>query len=175
MSKYKNNELLSRPNWHKTFKKLVETWAERSTCLRLKTAAILVRENRSISVGYNGVNSKKEHCSDYWFKFWKEKFTDDFQTFDNFIKSDLFYDLHHKRSVYNEIHAEMNALLYAAKEGIKTNDTILYTLYSPCIHCAKSILAAGIIKVYYIKKYDRLSVNKGIEYLKENNVVCEKI
>lgn len=85
-----------------------------------------------------------------------------------FIKSDEFLKLHKDWSEKNELHAESNALLFAAKEGRSTNNSVLYTIYSPCNRCAKEIIIAGISKVYYLNKYS----DEGIEFLEKNNIKC---
>ncbi|MCK4259915.1 MAG: hypothetical protein KAX49_13115 [Halanaerobiales bacterium] len=76
-------------------------------------------------------------------------------------------------SKQNELHAEQNLIAYCAKNNISTNNTILFISLSPCITCAKLILATGIKMVYYIIKYDKDST--GIKFLKDNNINCKKI
>lgn len=61
---------------------------------------------------------------------------------------------HHKWSDQHEIHAEMNAILFAAKNGISIDGTILYTTLFPCQHCLKNILQCGIIAIVYKNEYD---------------------
>lgn len=154
---------MSRPNWNETFMDMCEVLAKRSTCLRLQTASIIVKNNVIISIGYNGVCSGEQHCCDYW----KENFGQEF------IQSSEFYDQHHLWSVDRELHAEMNAILQAGKHGIALNESKLYTIYSPCIQCAKTILMSGIRQVYYKKLYKRNTV--GIKFLNERGVECIEI
>ena len=69
------------------------------------------------------------------------------------------------------IHAEQNALGWAARNGVSTEGADLYISISPCSYCAKLIVAAGIKKVYYLKEYDRDS--NGIAFLNKNGIICE--
>lgn len=72
----------------------------------------------------------------------------------------------------NVIHAEMNAILKAAKEGSSLKDSTLYITLSPCIKCALSILQAGISKVIYVEEYRDVS---GINLLKKANIIIQKL
>lgn len=186
-----------RPNWNQIFLEICEVIKNRSSCIRLQTAAIIVKDTNIISIGYNGVPKGQPHCSNFWKHFYKcakginkwpvdqepSEFCDyvsglefsidqieQFNTFDEFIGSDVFYRLHHQYSLKNELHGEINALLQcdSSKHG-----ATMYTLYSPCIQCAKSIVSAKIKKVYYNREY--LRDQTGIQFLIKNKVVVEKI
>lgn len=162
-----------RPDWDTVFMEMTAILSTRSTCARLQTACILVRDKRIVSIGYNGVASGAKHCMDYWHEYWCEntEFTNR-NTFEEFLKSPLFYDLHHIWSQNTELHGEQNAILHACKIGTSTNGTTLYTSYSPCINCAKVILTAGVQHVIYKHEYSRdLS---GVEFLKDNNVIVTR-
>lgn len=164
----------SRPEWNKLFMNITELVSQRSTCVRIQTASLIVRDKRIISMGYNGVVSGAEHCSDHWKKNYDSEFGDEVvPSYTDFLKSQIFCDLHHEWSVHHELHGEQNAILYSCKNGISTKDTTMYTLYAPCINCAKVIVTAGIIKVFYKEEYGRDPV--GLIFLRENNVTCEKI
>ena len=111
-------------------------WSMRSTCQRLRVGAVLAKEGRTISTGYNGAPSRLPHCNE-----------------DN-CKS--------QPQCKRTVHAEMNAILFAARYGISTEGAELYTTHSPCIDCAKAIINAGIKKVYYVEEYRS---RDGIELL----------
>mgnify|MGYP001946569404 FL=1 len=121
-------------------------WATRSTCQRLQVGAVLAKGGRTISTGYNGAPSGLPHCNEDNCKIQPQC----------------------KRTV----HAEMNAILFAARYGISTEGTELYTTHSPCIDCAKAIINAGIKKVYYLKEYRS---RDGIELLELAGVEVYKI
>jgi dCMP deaminase len=81
---------------------------------------------------------------------------------------------HHDFATQFEIHAESNAIGWAARYGISTEGTTLYTTVSPCINCAKLIITAGIKEVVYKSEYDRPEDN-GIELLKKAKILITKI
>lgn len=179
---------MARPSWNETYMNMCEELRKRSTCLRIQTASIIVKNNVIVSVGYNGVVSGQKHCCDYW------KYVFDYHygnlaelslpnglgitldehnsTFEKFIQSEEFYKQHHEYSNAQELHGEMNAILFAGKHGISLEGATIYTIYSPCIHCAKAIYTSGIQNVFYKELYKRDET--GIHFLKERNVYVKK-
>ncbi len=132
------------------FVEILNVVKSQSTCSRLKVGAVLVKDGRIISTGWNGTVAGAKHC--------------------NQIK----HTNHHEFSINNEIHAEANCIGYAARNGVKTEDTTLYVNISPCIHCAKLIKAAGISIVYYVEEYDNVEEN-GLKFLINSGVAVKKI
>jgi len=130
--------------WDDTFMSIANTVALRSKGNRLKVGAVLVRDNRILSFGYNGLPSGYE--------------PDILEDNNGVTKPDV-------------IHAELNCILNAAKEGISLKDSILYVTHSPCRHCAALIKQSGIIKVIYQHPYRDTS---GLDKLKEYNINYEK-
>jgi dCMP deaminase len=159
--------------WHEYFKKIAEFTANKSTCVRLQVGAVLVKENRIISIGYNGVARNEEHCDAYFRKKWLNEKVDKFKEFKEYLASKEFYDEHGIFSNNNEIHAETNCLGFAAKSGTSTNGCELYLTDSPCTNCAKIILSAGIKAVFFNRKYDR--DQNGIMLLRQVGIVCNAI
>lgn len=104
------------------------------------------KDERIISTGYNGTAPHQQHCC--------EIFNDDLKD-------------HHEWSLNNEIHAEQNVISFCAKNGISTNGCQMFITLSPCIHCAKLIVAAGIKEIYFTEPYTE---NQGIKFLISNNV-----
>lgn len=141
---------MNRPSWNDTFFEICDSISKRSTCKKLQVASVIVKNNRIISIGYNGTPSGSEHCVDHF--------------------EGKSLDGHHKWSIANELHAERNAIYFAAKEGYSLNDTTLYTTYSPCIDCAKAILSSGIKEVFYKHLYKK--GRQGLIFLYNNNVKC---
>jgi dCMP deaminase len=166
---------MERPSWDELFIRVAEQFSRRSTCARLQTAAVLVKDQRIVSVGYNGVVPGATHCYDIWqTKYENGEVHGQYETFEQFLASKEFYDDHHTWSVVNELHGEQNAILFAGREGIPIAGTTLYTLYAPCIQCAKVIIAVGIIRVVYQEEYKRDT--SGVEFLKNNSAIrIEKI
>lgn len=140
-----------------TFKSILNIIKLRSTCSRIQVGTLLILDGRIISMGWNGVPPKHKHCNLNSWDFNKE--------------SDV--EKHRIFSDENELHSECNALMFAAKHGIKTDNSDLYVNISPCTSCAKLIIAAGIKNVYYEIEYDRST--KGIKLLKESGVKIYKI
>lgn len=158
-----------RETWDCIFMEICKIICKRSTCARIQTASILVRDKNIISIGYNGVCSGQEHCFDYWKNIWINNYSEKYPVFENFTSSEEFKLLHHQYSSINELHAEVNTILQCETSA---KGSILYTIYSPCINCAKAILSAKISKVIYLKKYDR-DVS-GITLLNNNNICIEQ-
>lgn len=116
-----------------------KVYSELSCAKRLKVGAVIVRDNRIVSIGYNGTPTGR----------------------DNLCEESINDELVTKPEV---IHAEANAILYAAKEGIKTDGCLIYTTHSPCYDCAKMIVQSGINTLYFETKYrDMSSVDFLIE------------
>lgn len=160
-----------RPSWNLTYMNMCKILSNRSTCLRIQTASIIIRNNIIISVGYNGTASKQKHCRDFWKHKYEHTFSDHNLSWQTFLQSEFFYKEHHKWSNLNELHGEMNAILFAGKNGISLDNSTLYTIYSPCINCSKAILTSGIQKVVYSKLYKRQT--DGIEFLKDRGIQVE--
>ena len=160
-------------NKHKLFTKMAELVADQSTCCRMHVGAVLVKDNRVISIGFNGTPAGQEHCEDHFMQVYKTEFATQFPTYEEYHASRTFYDAHGKFSNENELHAEQNAILFAAKNGISTVGSTLYVTVSPCIHCAKVIVAAGITRVFYKTLYDRSQ--EGIVFLQKNGIECRQL
>lgn len=137
-----------------TFKDILLILKKRSTCVRVQVAAIIVKDGRIISTGWNGTTSGSKHCNEIFNAF-------------NFDATE-----HHNFSLKNEIHGEMNAIAMAAKNGMAVNGCDLYTTDSPCFDCAKLIKAVGIKRVFYVREYDREST---IQWLNEHNIETVKL
>jgi len=122
----------ARPSWNEYFLEVADLVATRSTCLRRQVGAVLVKDKRIISTGYNGAPRKLKHCSEVGCLRQA-----------NDIPSGQRYEL------CRGVHAEQNAIINAAYYGISTQDTVMYCTNQPCIICARMIINAGIIKVVH--------------------------
>ena len=146
-------------SWDETFIDIACLYAEHSSCSKYHVGAVITRDKRIISTGYNGVPTGQKHCN---------------QIFKNInFKEDLVMsEKHHEWSLKNEIHAEMNAIGYAAKNEVLTNNATIYVTLQPCLNCSKAIVAAGIKRVVYKETYKREI--ESIEFLKSAGVevVC---
>lgn len=149
--------IMSRPSWNQTFMTICEVLAQRSTCRRLKTACLIVKNQVIVSIGYNGTTPGAQHCDDAWRP----------------VPEEEFQRRHHEWSLQNELHGEMNALLFAGKHGIALEGSDLFTLYSPCIHCAKCIISSGVKRVFYRDLYHRDT--SGIDFLQARGVEVHRL
>lgn len=133
-----------RKSWNEYFMDLALNVATRSTCDRAFVGCVLVNsDNRIVSTGYNGAISGNPHCDE------------------------VGHTLRDGHCIAT-IHAEMNALLYSAKEGIAVKGCICYVTHFPCLNCTKSLIQAGISKIYYHEAY-RVD-EYAIELLDRNNI-----
>lgn len=146
------------------FMNIAEQVAQRSTCLRIQVGAVLVKDDRIISIGYNGVPSGRKHCIDHFMEVYTHDYKNKYKSFELFVNSKEFKELHREFSEENEVHSEMNIISFSAKHGISTKGTKLYTTLSPCHACSKIIIQAGIDLVIFKNRYDRAE-NDGLDYL----------
>lgn len=138
-----------RKSWDEYFMEIAQLVAQRSTCDRAFVGCVLVNsDHRIVSTGYNGTASGNPHCIDVG---------------------------HRMRDGHciATIHAEMNALLYCAKEGIPAKGSICYVTHFPCLNCTKALIQAGISAIYYHEAY-RVD-DYALEILERNNVSLKKI
>lgn len=112
-----------------TYMNVAKIIARESKCISKQVGAVFVRDNRILCTGYNGTPEGEPNCCD------------------------VFPIDHHEWSKEHEVHAEINAILNAAKDGISLANSDLYTTHLPCSECAKAIKQLGVKTVYYSQKY----------------------
>lgn len=145
--------------------KLIELIASNSTCARVSVGCCIMKDNRIISTGWNGVPKGNKHCEDVFRELFPQE-EDEWSAEDK----ERFLFEHGEFSKKFEIHAEQNAIAFAARNGLSLEGCDLFVSISPCQDCAKLIVASGIKRVFYIKEYDRDSKQESIKFLKANNV-----
>lgn len=147
----------------KTFLDIANVIANKSKCQSLQVGAVIVKDNRVISMGINGTPNGFKNCNDI-------EFTDTYKR-DNINIDNCKYksnEVHTAWSMMHEIHAEMNAILYAAKNGIPIDGTTIYVTHEPCDQCLKNIIQSGIKRVVYLHKYSGIVTNS------EYREICSK-
>jgi dCMP deaminase len=156
-----------KQKWIDAFMDTAERFAVLSSAVRLKVGAVIVKDNRVISIGYNGMPSgwtneceTKIYCDDG--DVYEQQYPKDSNTWER-------YKLVTKDEV---IHAEANAILKLARDGESGYGSSLFCTHAPCIHCAKLIHGAGISKVYYRNTY-RDSI--GLDFLEKCNIEIERV
>ena len=145
--------------YDKTMMETAEIWAKQSYCKRRQVGAVIAKEGRIISIGYNGTPSGLENDCEELINCEFCKGNDNPETF--CPKCDNTGYVSVTKPIV--IHAEANAILFAAKTGIQTEGATLYVTTSPCIECAKMILQAGIERLVYKDSY---KCDSGIMLLK---------
>lgn len=134
-------EKLSRPSWDEYFMEMAEVVRKRSTCLRRAVGAVIVRDNRIMATGYNGVPVGIEHCEAR-----------------GCLREERKVPSGERHELCRGLHAEQNAIIQAAHLGQSIAGGTLYCTTQPCIICAKMIINAGIRRVVIKEAYpDELS------------------
>ena len=129
--------------------------ASASKCVSKQVGAVIVKDGRILSTGYNGTPTGYKNCCDYWDgKYTKE---------------------HHEWSKTYEIHAEMNAIIWAARKGISIEGATIFVTLEPCSECSKNLIASGIVRIVYQTKYEHTNSDIVTDFLKTNNVSIEQL
>jgi len=127
---------IDRPSWDQYFMDIVDLVSRRSTCLRRKVGAILVRDKRILATGYNGPPAGIAHCSDV-----------------GCLRDKLKVPSGERHELCRGLHAEQNAIIQAALHGVSTKGATIYCTNHPCIICAKMIINSGIESFVYKEDY----------------------
>lgn len=126
---------LKKKKLDKVYLNIAKEISSLSYCKRSKVGAVIVKDDNIISFGYNGTPAGVDNCCE---------------------REDV--------TVAEVIHAEMNAILKAAKSGYSVDNSTLYLTLSPCVDCAKLILQSGIKRVLYLEAYRKTD---GVDFLKK--------
>lgn len=128
--------------------------AEESKCISLKVGAVIVKDSRIISMGYNGTISGSINCNEA-------------------LDKEFTRDKHSDWSDAHEVHAEMNALMFAAKNGVATEGCTLYCTHEPCDQCLKNIIQSGIKRIVYLHPYRKERCKS--KYRFDGSILIEQI
>jgi dCMP deaminase len=132
--------------------------AQRSTCTRRAVGAIIVKDKRILSTGYNGAPTGIRHCLEV-----------------GCLRESLQVPSGERHELCRGIHAEQNAIIQAAYHGVSVKDALLYCTNQPCAICAKMIINAGIKKIYYQSGYtdalaQEMLTEAGIDLIKHDDL-----
>lgn len=144
---------MSRISWDEYFMKLAWLVAERSTCERHHVGAVIVRDKRILTTGYNGAASGTKDCLEL-----------------GCLRNQLNIPSGTRHEICRAIHAEQNAIIQAGTHGINIQGGTLYCTHSPCILCAKMIANAKIKRVVMSIKYPDETFH---ELFKETGILFE--
>jgi len=156
------------------YMKTAGVFAELSTATKLKVGAIVVKDNRIISIGYNGTPAGWDNiCED---KVYPDPLLGDYdQHPDEFEKQFPFTDENGRYQLKTKpevMHAERNALDKLAKGTDGGNGAYMFITHAPCLECAKSIFGAGIKEVFYKSEYRTVD---GLNFLNRCNIKVNKV
>jgi dCMP deaminase len=129
-------QVKSRPDWDTYFIEMAVLASKRSTCLRRQVGAVIVKDKRVLSTGYNGVPSGITHCS-----------------VTGCLREKLNVPSGERHELCRGLHAEQNAIIQAAYHGVSIKGSFIYCTNLPCIICAKMLINAGILRIYYLEGY----------------------
>jgi dCMP deaminase len=145
-----------RPSWDQYFLTITRQVAERSTCQRAKVGAVIVRDKNILATGYNGAPAGLAHCTEVGCLIYES----------NTPSGEI------EENCYRTIHAEINAIAQAAKNGVSIRDAAIYVTHTPCIHCMKVLINTGITQIFYERDYKANTVR---DLLASTDVVIKRI
>lgn len=146
-----------KPGFDEIFMNLARDLAQRSHCVKAQVGAVLTKDTRIISIGYNGPPAGTHNCDIEW------------------PETGCARDARGSCSL--ALHAEENAILYAVKNGATLDGATLYLTLSPCLPCARLIFSSGIKKVIFLNSYaefKRLTSDEGVDFLNRFGVPALK-
>jgi len=126
-----------RPSWNQYFLDITDLVAKRSTCLRRRVGAVLVKNRRILATGYNGAPSNMPHCAEV-----------------GCLRENEQVPSGERHELCRGLHAEQNVIIQAAYHGIAIAGAVLYCTTFPCVICSKMLINAGIKKIYYKEGYE---------------------
>lgn len=139
----------------KNFINIAQEIATASKCVSKQVGAVIVKDGRILSTGYNGTPAGFINCRDHW--------------------QGEYTSQHHEWSKTYEIHAEMNAIIWAARKGISVEGSTIYVTLEPCSECSKNIIASGVVRIVYLRAYEHNHSAIISKFIKDNNVSIEML
>jgi len=150
-----DEEKYIRPTWDEYFMEVMHAVAKRATCDRGRSGCVIAKDKRIVSTGYVGAPAGCAHCDDVGHE----------------MHTVIHEDNSQSRHCIRTTHAEQNALVQAARVGVKTDGATLYCKMTPCYACAKMIVSAGIERV--VAENDYHAGGRSKEIFKESCVKFE--
>jgi dCMP deaminase len=144
---------MKKPSFDEIYMDLAQKLALRSHCVKAQVGAVLTKDTRIVSLGYNGPPAGTHNCDEEW------------------PETGCARDS--KGSCSLALHAEQNAILYATKNNVSMQDATLYVTLSPCIACARVIFTTGIRRVFYMHSYAQfkgMPADEGVDFLRRFGV-----
>ena len=148
---------IAKPSFDDIYMDLAVNLSKKSHCVKAKVGAVLTKDTRIVSLGYNGPPAGTHNCDEEW--------------------PDQGCPRDSKGSCSLALHAEQNAILYAAKNNVSIEGSTLYVTLSPCISCARIIFTTGIKRVIYLNSYAEfkgIPSDEGVDFLRKFGVEVER-
>jgi dCMP deaminase len=150
-----NKKTFKRPSWDEYFLEMSDLVSKRSTCLRRRVGAVIVKDKRILATGYNGAPSGLKHCVEI-----------------GCLRQKLNVPSGERHELCRALHAEQNALIQASLYGISVKGSTLYATTQPCVICAKMLINAGIKEIVVACGYpDKLAM----DFLKQAKIKIRSI
>ncbi len=125
-----------RPSWDEYFMEITQVVAKRSTCLRRRVGAVVVRDKRILTTGYNGAPMGLPHCEEA-----------------GCLRQDLHIPSGQRQEICRGLHAEQNAIIQGGFHGVCLEGATIYCTTFPCATCSKMIINAGIRRLIFAESY----------------------
>lgn len=145
---------MMRLGWDEYFMQIVDIVSQRSTCLRRKVGAVIVKDKRILTTGYNGAPTGCKHCEEI-----------------GCLRQQLNVPSGERHELCRASHAEQNAIVQAAMHGISIKDSTLYVSCQPCVICTKLAINAGVKRIVFKGEYPD---NLSLELLEEAGIKVVK-
>ena len=150
----------NRPTFDEYFMEMAYVVSKRSTCLRRKVGAILVKNRHILCTGYNGAPKGLKHCSEV-----------------GCLRRQLKVPSGERHELCRGLHAEQNVIIQAAVFGVSIKDSLLYCTNTPCVVCIKMLINAGVKEIVFTGEYpdelaNRMISESGIKIRRFNLPVC---
>jgi dCMP deaminase len=144
-----------RPSWDEYFLEVAKLVSKRATCLRRSVGAVIVKDKRILSTGYNGAPTGLRHCAEV-----------------GCMREKLKIPSGQRHELCRALHAEQNALIQASQYGISVKGSTIYATCQPCVICAKMLVNAGIKDIVISEGYpDKLAM----DFLKEAKIKVRRV
>jgi dCMP deaminase len=144
-----------RPTWDQYFLDIANVVSGRSTCLRRQVGALVVKDKRILTTGYNGAPWGLAHCSET-----------------GCLRDEAGAASGTTHELCRGLHAEQNAILQAALHGVSIDGGVMYSTHQPCVLCTKMVINAGLGAIYYLEPYEDPLAQRLLE---EAGIVAQKM
>ena len=145
---------MERPDWDSYFMEMAVVASKRATCLRRRVGAVIVKDKRILSTGYNGTPKGLPHCEEV-----------------GCLREQLKVPSGKMHELCRGIHAEQNSIIQAAVHGVSVDGGTIYCTHQPCVVCTKIIINAGIRRIVYANPYPDTLAEEMMKQVKDLEIM----